>query len=79
MGVVFHDIHGIPLGGEVHVKYEGAGTVEFLVDKNRNFYFMEMNTRIHVDEIIGTKFWSWSISLTAIFVAFISPFLGALA
>ena len=28
------------------VKYEGAGTVEFLVDKNRNFYFMEMNTRI---------------------------------
>ena len=30
------------------VKYEGVGTVEFLVDKNRNFYFMEMNTRIKV-------------------------------
>ena len=27
------------------VKYEGVGTVEFLVDKNRNFYFMEMNTQ----------------------------------
>ena len=29
-----------------YIKYEGAGTVEFLVDKHRNFYFMEMNTRL---------------------------------
>lgn len=40
------------IAGAKAVNYEGAGTVEFLVDKYRNFYFMEMNTRIQVEHTI---------------------------
>ncbi|WP_187261446.1 acetyl-CoA carboxylase biotin carboxylase subunit [Pontibacter beigongshangensis] len=40
------------IAGAMAISYEGVGTIEFLVDKNRDFYFMEMNTRIQVEHPI---------------------------
>lgn len=58
------------------VGYEGVGTVEFLVDKHRNFYFMEMNTRIQVEHTITEEVIGWDLIKEQILIAAGEPISG---
>lgn len=58
------------------ISYEGVGTVEFLVDKYRNFYFMEMNTRIQVEHPVTEEVINFDLIKEQILIAAGVPISG---
>jgi acetyl-CoA carboxylase biotin carboxylase subunit len=59
------------------INYESVGTIEFLVDKHRNFYFMEMNTRIQVEHCVTEEVVNYDLIKEQIKIAAGEPITGA--
>ncbi|TGD80690.1 acetyl-CoA carboxylase biotin carboxylase subunit [Hymenobacter wooponensis] len=64
------------IAGASAINYEGVGTIEFLVDKNRDFYFMEMNTRIQVEHPVTEEIINYDLIKEQIKVAAGIPISG---
>ena len=64
------------VAGAKAIKYEGVGTIEFLVDKNKDFYFMEMNTRIQVEHPVTEEVINYDLIKEQIKVAAGIPISG---
>ncbi len=62
--------------GAEAIKYEGVGTIEFLVDKHKNFYFMEMNTRIQVEHPVTEEVINYDLIKEQILIAAGVPISG---
>jgi acetyl-CoA carboxylase biotin carboxylase subunit len=60
------------------ISYEGVGTIEFLVDKYKNFYFMEMNTRIQVEHPVTEEVMDFDLIKEQILIASGTPISGEL-
>jgi acetyl-CoA carboxylase biotin carboxylase subunit len=64
------------IAGASAISYEGVGTIEFLVDANRDFYFMEMNTRIQVEHPVTEEIINYDLIKEQIKVAAGIPISG---
>lgn len=60
------------------ISYESVGTVEFLVDRDKNFYFMEMNTRIQVEHTVTEEVMDFDLIKEQIMIAAGTPISGVL-
>jgi acetyl-CoA carboxylase biotin carboxylase subunit len=58
------------------INYEGVGTIEFLVDKHKNFFFMEMNTRIQVEHTVTEEVVDYDLIREQIKIAMGEPISG---